>query len=60
MDDVWECGDEAKRERTKIKSRSAAPDAKNDKGCDRDAGDTIAVEILRPNIIITQQIKIEK
>ena len=55
MDDVWECGDEAKRERTKIKSRSAAPDAKNDKGCDRDAGDTIAV-----NIIITQQIKLEK
>jgi hypothetical protein len=60
MDDVRECWDQAESERAKIEPRSAAPDTKGEKGCDRDAGDAVAVEILRPNIIVTQQVKLEK
>ena len=60
MDNVWDGWDQAEGKRAKIESRSAAPDAKGDKGCDRDARDAVAVEILRPNIIVTQQIKLEK
>ncbi len=60
MDDVRDCRDQAEGERAKIESRSAASNAKGDEGRDRDAGDTVAVEILRPNIIVTQQIKLEK
>jgi len=60
MDDVWDCWDQTEGERVKIELRSAAPNAKGDKGCDRDAGDTVAIEILRPNIGVTQQIKLEK
>jgi len=60
MDDVWDCWDQTEGERAKIELRSAAPNAKGDKGCDRDAGDAVAVEILRPNIVVTQQIKLEK
>ena len=60
MDDVWDCWDQTEGERAKIELRSAAPNAKGDKGCDRDAGDTVAIEILRPNIGVTQQIKLEK
>jgi hypothetical protein len=61
MDDVWDCRDQAENERAKIESRSASsPNAKSDKGSDRDAGDAVAVKILRPNIVVTQQIKLEK
>ena len=60
MDDVWDGWDQAEGERAKIEPRSAAPGAKGDKGCDRDAGDAVAVKILRPNIVVTQQIKLEK
>ena len=60
MDDVRDCWDQAEGERAKVESWSGAPDAKGDKGCDRDAGDAVAVEILRPNIVVTQQIKLEK
>ena len=60
MDDVRDGWDQAEGERAKIEPRSAAPNAKGDKGCDCDAGDAVAVEILRPNIVVTQQIKLEK
>ena len=61
MDDVWDCRDQAENERAKIEPRSASsPNTKSDEGSDRDAGDTIAVKILRPDFIITQQIKLEK
>ena len=60
MDDVRDCWDQAEAERAKIEPRSAAPNAKGDEGCDRDAGDAVAVEILRPDIVVAQQIKLEK
>ena len=60
MDDVWDCWDQTEGERAKIELRPAVPNATGDKGCDRDAGDTVAIEILRPNIGVTQQIKLEK
>jgi hypothetical protein len=60
MDDVWDCRDQAENERAKIDSRPTAPNAKGDEGCDCDAGDAVAVKILCPNIVVTQQIKLEK
>ena len=60
MDDVRDCRDQAESERAKIESRSAASNAKGDEGCDCDAGDAVAVKILRPNIVVTQRIKLEK
>jgi len=60
MDDVRDCRDQAESEGAKIESRSAASNAKGDEGCDRDAGDAVAVKILRPDIVVTQQIKLEK
>ena len=61
MDDVRDCRDQAENERAKIESRSASsPNAKSDEGCDRDTGNAVAVKILRPNIVVTQQIKLEK
>ena len=61
MDDVWDSRDQAEGERPKIESRSAtSPNAKCDEGCDRDTGNAVAVKILRPNIVVTQQIKLEK
>jgi hypothetical protein len=60
MNDIRDCWDEAEAKRAKVEPRSAAPKAKGDEGCDRDASDAIAVEILRPNIVVAQQIKLEK
>ena len=60
MDDVRDCRDQAESEGAKIESRSAASNAKGDEGSDRDAGDAVAVKILRPDIVVTQQIKLEK
>jgi len=61
MDDVWDCGDQAENERAKIEPRPASsPNTKSDEGGDRNTGNAVAVKILRPNIIVTQQEKLEK
>ena len=61
MDDVWDCRDQAENERAKIEPRSASsPNTKSDEGGDRNTGNAVAVKILRPNIVVTQQIKLEK
>jgi len=61
MDDVWDCRDQAEGERPKIESWSAtSPNTKSDEGGDRNTGNAVAVKILRPNIVVTQQIKLEK
>ena len=58
MDDVWDCRDQAENERAKIEPRSAS--SPNAKGGDRNIGNAVAVKILRPDIVATQQIKLEK
>ena len=61
MDDVWDCRDQAENERAKIESRPASsPNTKSDEGGDRNIGNAVAVKILRPNIVVAQQIKLEK
>ena len=60
MNDVRNRWDQAEAKRAKIEPRSPAPKAKGDEGCDRDASDAVTVEILRPNIVVAQQIKLEK
>ena len=61
MDDVWDCRDQAENERAKIESRPASsPNTKSDEGGDRNTGNAVAVKILRPNIVVTQQVKLEK
>jgi hypothetical protein len=61
MDDVWDGRDQAENERAKIEPRSASsPNTKSDEGGDRDTGNAVAVKILRPNIVVAQQIKLEK
>ena len=61
MDDVWDGRDQAEGEGPKMESWSAtSPNAKCDEGSDRDTGNAVAVKILRPNIVVTQQVKLEK
>src|SRR6266550_8678151 len=61
MDDVWDCRDQAENERAKIESRPASsPNTKSEEGGDRNTGNAVAVKILRPNIVVTQQVKLEK
>ena len=61
MDDVWDCRDQAENERAKIEPRPASsPNTKSDEGGDRNTGNAVTVKILRPNIVVTQQIKLEK
>src|SRR2546430_16198564 len=61
MDDVRNGWDQAKGKRAKIESRPASsPNAKSDQRCDHDAGDAVAVGILRPNIVVAQEAKLEE
>jgi len=61
MDDVWDCRDQAENERAKIEPRSASsPNAKSDEGGDRNTGNAVAVKILRPDIVVAQEVKLEE
>ena len=60
MDHVRERGDQAEGKRAQIEQGCAAPDAEGDERCDGEAGDAVAVEVLRPNIVVTQQVKLKQ
>ena len=60
MDNVWDRRNQTKDEGAKIEARSAAPNSEGDEGRDGDAGNAVAIEILRPNIVIAEQIKLEE
>jgi hypothetical protein len=61
MDDVWDCRDQAENERAKIELRTASsPNTKSDEGGDCNTGNAVAVEILRPDIVVAQEVKLEE
>lgn len=60
MDNVWNRRNQTKDEGAKIEARCGAANAEGDEGRDGNTGNAIAIEILRPNIVIAQQIKLEK
>ena len=61
MDDVWDCRDQAENEPAKIEGWPASsPNKESDEGGNRNTGNAVAVKILRPDIVVTQQIKLEK
>jgi hypothetical protein len=61
MDDVWDCRDQAENERAKIEPRStSSPNAKSDEGGDRNTGNAVTVKILRPDIVVAQEVKLEE
>jgi len=48
-------------ERAKIEPRSASsPNAKSDEGRDRNTGNAVTVKILRPDIVVAQEVKLEE
>ena len=60
MDDVWERRDEAGEQNGAIKPRSAAPEAIKHERQDGEAGDGIAVKILRPGIVEAVEIELKE
>ena len=60
MDHVRERRDQAEGKRAQIEPGSAASDAEGDERCDGEAGDTVAAEVLRPKLVVTQQLKLKQ
>lgn len=60
MDDVREGRDQAERKRMEVESGSAASDAESHERCNGEASDAVAVEVLRPNIVVAQQVKLKQ
>ena len=60
MDHVRERRDQAQGKRAQVEPGSAAPDVESDERCDGETGDAVAVEVLRPNIVVTQQVKLNQ
>ena len=60
MDHVRERRDQTEGKRAQVDPGSAAPDAESDERCDGEAGDAVAVKVLCPNIVITQQVKLKQ
>ena len=60
MDHVRERRDQTEGKRAQVDPGSAAPDAESDERCDGEAGDAVAVKVLCPNIVVTQQVKLKQ
>jgi hypothetical protein len=60
MDDIRERRDQAESKRVEVESGSATPNVESDERCNGEASDAVAVEVLRPNIVVTQQVKLKQ
>ena len=60
MDDIRQRRNQTKAECAPVETRFAAPDVKGDKRGDGEAGYGVAVKILRPDVVVTQQIELEE
>ena len=58
MDDVWERGDEARKEYAAVEARAVA--TKIDERQDGEAADGITVEVLRPRIVESVEVELKK
>ena len=54
MDYIRERRDEAEDKRTQIEPGAAVSDAEGDKRCDGETSDAVAVEVLRPDVVVAQ------
>lgn len=60
MDHVRERRDQAEGKRAQVEGAPAAPDTESNERCDGETCDAVAVEVLRPNIVVTQQVKLKQ
>src|SRR5438105_11677783 len=60
MDHVRERRDQTEGKGAQVEPGSAAPDAESDERGDGEAGDAVAVKVLCPNSVVTQQVKLKQ
>ena len=60
MHDVWQRRHQTKSESAPIERWTTTPDPDHDERGNGKTGDTVAIEVLRPNVVIAQEVELEQ